>query len=215
MLRASQRREKLMTANKCTALLVLFVSLFGSPGVGAALASQSISSDKQARHDVSGFTEFFNRVQDYVKLHNDGEATLPSLKPTDQPGVISAHQNALAKKIREARPHAKPGDILTHDAREAFEHAFRSAFQGPKAANARATIEQGAPLKEVHLVVNAPYPDGVPHTTVPPTLLQELPKLPNQVVYRVVGRDLVLLDERANLVVDLMHEIFPRESKAK
>jgi len=58
--------------------------------------------------------------------------------------------------------------------------------------------------------VNEPYPDGVPFTTVPPSLLLEFPKLPEQVVtYRIVGHDLILLDVDANLVLDRIPEIIP------
>jgi hypothetical protein len=39
--------------------------------------------------------------------------------------------------------------------------------------------------------------------------LQELPPLPEELAYRIVGRDLVLVDSKANLVVDLLHEALP------
>jgi len=58
--------------------------------------------------------------------------------------------------------------------------------------------------------VNKAYPDTLPYTTVPPTLLQKFPKLPDEVAYRIVGRDLVLVDVKANLVVDLISEVFPK-----
>ena len=44
--------------------------------------------------------------------------------------MITAHQQALARKIREARPQAKTGDIFTPAAGEAFRRAIRSAFTG-------------------------------------------------------------------------------------
>ena len=57
--------------------------------------------------------------------------------------------------------------------------------------------------------MNEPYPDGVPFTTVPPTLLLRFPKLPDQLAYRIVAHDLVLLDVDANLVIDRIPEIIP------
>ncbi len=57
--------------------------------------------------------------------------------------------------------------------------------------------------------MNEPYPDGVPHTTLPPTLLLKFPQLPDQVAYRIVVRDLILLDAEANLVIDRIPDIFP------
>ncbi len=179
---------------------------------GGALGGQSTASDKEQADDAASFKEFTNRVQEYAKLHRTVESNLPSLKSKEElPEVIAAHQQALARKIREARPHARPGDIFTRGTREAFRHAVRSVFQGPQAANARATIKQGVPLKEIHLRVNQVYPEADPYTTVPPSLLLKLPKLPDEVAYGVVGRDLILLDVKADMVVDLIPEILPED----
>ncbi len=179
------------------------------PAAGWALAGQSAASTKEQGEDAAGFKEFTDRVQEYVKLHKGVEATLPPLKPTDLPEMIAAHQQALARKIREARPRARRGDIFTPKADQAFRRAMRREFQGSHAAHARATIQQGAPLKEVRLQVNQPYPEAAPYTTVPPTLLLKLPKLPDEVAYRIADRDLVLLDVKANLVVDLIPKAIP------
>lgn len=207
-------REKRRTAG---ALSFLLLVAFLAPGWALASQGQGTPSNKEQAKgqsedpDAAGFKEFSDRVQAYVQLHKSVEATLPPLKPTDLPEMIAAHQQALAREIREARPHAQRGDIFTSKAREAFRHAIRGAFEGPHAPHARATIRQGDPVKEVHLGVNQVYPKALPYTTVPPTLLLKLPKLPGEVVYRIVGRDLVLLDDKANLVVDLISEVIPIE----
>ena len=174
--------------------------------------SQNTASVKDQSEVSAGYKEFLDRVQSYVSLHKTIESTLPPLKPTDLPELISAHQQALARKIREARTNAKRGDIFTENARRAFRDSVRDEFHGANARNARTTIRQGAPLKEIHLHVNEPYPDGVPFTTVPPTLLLKFPKLPDQVAYRIVGRDLILLDVEANLVIDTIPEMIPLSS---
>ncbi|HJY87850.1 MAG TPA: hypothetical protein VKE24_13525 [Candidatus Acidoferrales bacterium] len=203
-------REKRQTAG---ALPSLLLAAFLAPPWALTSSGQGTPSEKeQAKEqaeDAAGFKEFSDRVQQYVQLHKSVESTLPSLKPTDRPQMIAAHQEALARKIREARPQAQVGDIFTSKVREAFRHAIRGEFQGPQAPHARATIRQGDPVKEVHLRVNQVYPKAIPYTTVPPTLLLKLPKLPPEVVYRIVGGDLVLLDDKANLVVDLIPEVIP------
>ncbi len=123
--------------------------------------------------------------------------------------MIQTHQEALARKIREARPHARRGDIFGRKG-TAFRRTIADVLLGPRARHARATIQQaGAPLKAVRLRVNRPYPEGAPYTTVPPTLLQALPQLPEQLAYRIVDRDLALVDVKANLVVDFIHEALP------
>jgi hypothetical protein len=160
-----------------------------------------------------GFQEFSDRVQKYVQLHKTVEATLPKLKATNEPELIVAHQKILARKIKAARAQAKRSDIFTPAAKEDFVKAICSEFQGPQASHAKATINQGAPLKKVHLHVNEIYPESIPYTSVPPTMLQKLPKLPEEVAYRAVSSDLVLLDVKANLVVDYLRGVLPVEAQ--
>ncbi len=188
--------------------LVVAFSL-AAAGVPAGQSSAPNREQKDQKEDAAGFKEFSDRVQDYVKLQRTVESKLPALKSTDLPEMITAHQQALARMIREARPNAKAGDIFTNSAREAFRHVIRRAFEGPHADNARATMELGAPLKDVHLRVNGIYPDTVPYTTVPTTLLANFPTLPDVLAYRLVGPDLVLIDVKSNMVVDLAHALVP------
>jgi hypothetical protein len=57
--------------------------------------------------------------------------------------------------------------------------------------------------------VNAEYPDGLPLVTIPPKLLKALPELPEDLEYRLVGRDLILLDVRSGVVVDMLPGVVP------
>jgi hypothetical protein len=190
--------------------------LYASPGQGSPPQNPQVQNQpaQNAPPDLKspGFQEFSDRVQKYVQLHKSIEVTLPKLKATNEPELIVAHQKMLARKIKAARAHAKRSDIFTPAAKEDFVKAISSEFQGPQAPHAKATIEQGAPLKKVHLHVNEIYPESIPYTSVPPTMLQKLPKLPEEVAYRAVSSDLVLLDVKANLVVDYLPGILPVEA---
>jgi hypothetical protein len=187
--------------------LLLVVLL--TAGCGSTARNQEAALPKEQPGNAAGYKEFLTRVQAYVDLHKSLESTLPALKSTDVPELIAAHQQALARKIREARPDAKRGDIFTEDAEKAFRSAVQGEFQGAQGSEARTTIRQGEPLRDIQLRVNEAYPDGVPFTTVPPTLLLKLPRLPDQVAYRIVGRDLILLDTKANVVVDRIPDTIP------
>jgi hypothetical protein len=181
-----------------------------SLAVAGVFAGQDAALNKGQAEDAAGFKEFMGGVEEYLKLHKAVEKQLPALKAKEElPEMIVAHQQAMARKIREARPHARPGDIFTHESREAFRHVIRSVWRDPENATARTTLRQGDRVKGVRLQVNGIYPDAIAETTFPPTLLQKLPVLPDELVYRIVGRDLVLVDRRANLVVDLLHEALP------
>ena len=176
----------------------------------AAPQREESAEDKTAdAKTAAGFKEFQERVDAYVKLHKSVAGSLPNIKPTVEREKITDHQRDLAQEIRAARPHARRGEIFTENAKEAFRRAIKAEFQGPLGRKARTTIRQGEPLARVHLRVNQSYPDGVPFTTLPPSLLLKFPKLPEQVAYRIVGHDLVLIDVEANLVVDRIPEIIP------
>ena len=61
----------------------------------------------------------------------------------------------------------------------------------------------------MHLAVNGAFPAHLPTTTVPPTLLLRLPRLPDKLAYRIIGHDFVLQDTEARLVVDFIPGALP------
>jgi hypothetical protein len=191
-----------------TLLLVAFLILGGAPA-GRGQDPPAPSLAKEHPEKTPEYKEFLDRVQAFVSLRKSIESGLPALKPTDLPEMITAHQQALARKIREGRANAKPGDIFTENAAKAFRRTAGEELRGPHGKGARATMRQGEPLKEIQLQVNEPYPDGVSFTTVPPSLLRKFPKLPDHLAYRIAGRDLILLDVEANLVIDKISDIIP------
>lgn len=185
-------------------LVVLFLA------ASSALADQSAAQNKEQADDAAALKKFTLSVDEYLNLRKAIEKQLPALKNKEElPEMIAAHQQALARKIREARPNAKTGDIFTREVREAFRHVIRGVFQDPQTAVAHAIFQQQKAAQTVPLKVNGIYPDAVAETTFPSTLLQKLPTLPDELAYRIMGRDLVLVDRKANLVVDLFHEALP------
>src|ERR1700674_995966 len=157
-------RIKRLVTHRGFALLVVLSIVIG------ALAGQGAAPSKEQTEDVAGFKEFTGHVEDYLKLRNEIEKKLPALKSKEElPEMIAAHQQALARKIREARPHARLGDIFTPAAREAFRHVIRSVFQDPQHTTARAVVRQRDPLKGIRLRVNGIYPDAAAETTFPAT----------------------------------------------
>ena len=182
-------------------LLWLSVLTFVVPGFAGQARSPQ---DSEEARDFKTFTD---RVQAYVKLQKDLEASLPTLKPTMDAAQIVEHQHALARKIADARRDARQGDIFTHEVAERFRKIIRRAFDGPEGRLARKTIQQDSPLKVPVLHVNDVYPENIPVTTTPPTLLRMLPELPPELTYRFVGHDLTLQDTKARLTVDLIPKV--------
>jgi len=166
--------------------------------LGAVGCAQSPPLNKQP----PGFDDFTQRVQQYMKLRK----ALPNERTTKRAEQIVDRRHSLAQAIREARPAAKQGDIFTPESSEQFLKVIRATLQR---SNVRKTIRQGEPVAGVHLTVNSGYPEHLPRTTVPPTLLLRLPRLPDKLAYRIVGHDFVLQDTEARLVVDFIPGALP------
>jgi hypothetical protein len=188
------------------ARLFVWLSLLAFVSAGFAGQAQK-PQDKEEARDFKTFTD---RVQAYVKMQKGLEASLPTLKPTKDPAQIVEHQHSLARKIADARRDARQGDIFTHEVTERFRKIIRRAFHGPEGRLARRTIRQDDPSKVMmRLHVNDVFPEGIPLTTTPPTLLLKLPELPQELAYRFVGHDLTLIDTKARLIVDLIPDAIP------
>jgi hypothetical protein len=159
--------------------------------------------------DAKALATFEARLTEYIALHRKLEDTLPKLKKESTPQEIDTHQRALAQLLQNARKGAKPGDIFTPESQVVIRALMARVFGGPDGKALRASImdENPGPLK---LTVNSRYPDTVPLSTVPPQVLQGLPKLPEEMEYRFVGNHLILMDVHAHLIADLVENALPR-----
>jgi len=182
--------------------IVLFIALMGAPGRPVAASPQPVPSTNP---NPPAWREFDQRVQQYLKLRK----ALPQERTTKRQEEIVDRRHALAQAIRESRADAKQGDIFTPEISEQFLKVIRSTFQGSNASNVRKTIRQGEPVPSLRLSVNGAYPEHLPLTTVPPTLLLRLPQLPERLAYRIVGHDFVLQDTEARLVIDYISGALP------
>lgn len=184
---------------------VYLAALLGSCGtVPAAPAQQNTKVNPGALQTE----KFHQRVAAYDRLHKNAAAQLPPLKPKESPAKTQEYERALAAKIRAARPHAKQGNLFTPLVGREFRRLIRLSMQGRDAARIRASLERGAQAS-LKVSVNSSYPSSVPLETTPPSLLMNLPELPPDLEYRVVGRTLVLRDVNANLIVDYLPNAIP------
>jgi hypothetical protein len=166
--------------------------------------------------DAQLFKEFGARVGQYVELHKKLRKEVPPISDEASPYAIKAHKEALAKAIRGARAGARPGDLIGVELQPVLRRLLRSELAGPGSAPAReAVLEEGNPRAEktatpVVVAVNAVYPTDAPFSTVPPNVLLKLPTLPDDYLeYRFVGKDLVVRDAVADVIVDFMKEGVP------
>jgi hypothetical protein len=150
---------------------------------------------------------FNKRVAGYVDVRSKAEAGVPALKETDDPAKISARERSLGDAVRRARAAAKAGDIFGKDMTPLILEIVRADW------NRRPAVDRVAILAEMEKpfvpTVNMRYPVGQPLMTFPPTLLRQLQHLPEDLEYRFVGRDLILRDVKANIIVDVIRHAIP------
>lgn len=146
----------------------------------------------------SDATASFNKtIADYFALRAQLERRLPPVGVSNDPDTIWGAQLALATLVRQARHDAEEGDIFTRPVRVEFRAAVRHVMS----AGTCAAIMDDNPGSFRHRI-NGAYPKGRSLSTMPPTILMQLPLLPEGLEYRFLGRHLILLDIRANMILD-------------
>lgn len=151
---------------------------------------------------------FTQRVNAYAALRKGAEKGEAKLKTTEDPAKLQAATEALAAKVRAARPAAKLADIFTIESRPVFKRLLSPQLKGAEGAENKAAIKDDNP-GAMTLKVNQPYPKGEPLSTVPPDILKALPVLPGDLEYRFVGKHMILYDARAGLIVDYIPNAIP------
>ncbi len=153
--------------------------------------------------------DFDKRVSEYVKMRKTIEGKLPKLKATPSQAEIASHERELSHMLRQARQSAAQGDIFTPEIGAEFRRVIGITMQqGADAARIKESLKTAEPVN-LRVAVNDKYPKKVPLQSTPPTLLLNLPRLPPEVEYRLVGHTLVLRDMKSNLIVDFMTNSMP------
>ena len=186
----------------CAAVIFLMVAPSG-------IAQERAAGVNPKAAAIKGFAE---RVNDYAALQKKVDDGLPKLSGKDDASKIEAHQAAMAGRIKMARASAKRGDIFG-----SAEPVLMAVIRDD--ANLRSLREARAAMEEVPKfdppAVNTAYPEKAALATVPPLLLDALPKLPEGLEYRFMGNDLILRDTKANLIADFINNAAPMAAKTK
>ena len=177
------------------------VSLAILVSINLSLAPTSSAAVPPATGD-DALAFFLGRVQAYARLHRRVEAAVPPLAPTANPWDILDYQRRLAAAIRNERAGAREGDVVTADAAAEIRDIIAAAL-GPR--NLQLPQDEGWPAYRA--TIDEPLPPGTSHM-FPGRLLRRLPQLPEELEYRIVDGDLVLWDVDANLVIDVVREVF-------
>ena len=187
-------------------LFIVALWLAGTPITLANTHHGRLSECQPAStYDAAAVAEFTDKLQEYLSVRQEVARDLLAERLFDDPGEMLFVRDALKRLIREARPYARAGDLFTPRAAAAFRHIIAATADAdrvdPKdfARELRAERLPGAKPP----AVNHSY-DWRLGAWMWPALLQALPPLPPDLQYRIVDDDLVLIDLRANLVVDIL-----------
>jgi len=189
------------------------------PAPKISTATKEKAAEKNTNPDALVLADFQKRVDSYMAIHKEAAKDAPALKQTNNPAEIKTAQDALGARIRAARATAKAGDIMTPEIQNKFRRLMYPVVTAPAPQatagravkadvreelkeNSEERKEEGG--KPVPLKVNATYPNDTPLPTTPPQVLMNLPKLPEQLEYRIVGKNLIIRDVEANIIVDFV-----------
>jgi hypothetical protein len=188
------------TAMKLTLLVVTVAALT----VGVSARGQ----ERRINADALTIADFNDRVYGYAALSKKLDETIKEPSSDSQPQAFLDHQRALAKLIQKARAGAKPGDLCRKPMREIIRKLVAGVVRGPGGKEIRRSLLDEYP-GNLRLAVNSEYPDNAPLSTVPPQILQGLPKLPERLEYRFLGKRLLLIDSHARIVADIVEKVVP------
>jgi hypothetical protein len=157
---------------------------------------------------AAALADFKARLEKYLAVKKQAAKGQVKLKESREPAEIVKAQETLAARVRALRADAKPGEIITPAVRAEFRRLLYPETKGEDGRDARAVLEVDAPPPgKVPLRINAKYPEGTPLPSVPSNFLLSLPTLPDSLEYRIIDKDLILLDIDANIVVDYMPNV--------
>lgn len=157
--------------------------------------------------DAAAIVDFQSRLQKYVALRQQLANKLKPLSPTPNAADLAARQESLAAALRDVRKGARQGDVIPPPVADLIRRIVVDDFNQRTPTTKRAVFDEVP--ERIRPAVNKTLPDSAALATVPPLLLNNLPRLPDNLQYRFIGRDVVLIDGDTRLMIDFIPNVFP------
>jgi len=181
---------------------VLLLSVFAGPNAPPAAAQSQ-------QPPTVAVANFESAINDYSRMHRRLEKLVGEITINSSVASINRSMQALAAAIRVERSNAQQGDLFTPAlARELrtrvndalLEHGFTpdDVLAGEQADRLEPRV--------FRLRVNDTFP-WILASAMFPCVIDALPPLPSELQYRIVRRDLLLIDVHASLVVDILPDV--------
>ena len=202
-MRTATAHELLRRAGGVTGIIL--VTLCGTPVMTVAPRPSDVD-----RRNEPALDTFAERIEAHVALRRRAEAPLPPLQPTTDMRAVHARKAQLASAIKAARPDARQGDIFTPTVAVYLRRVMLAGLEGVDIEGLLLGLYDEHDLpRSVRPHVHDIFPEWATHA-MPPILLLRLPPLPEDIEYRLIGYDLILLDVRAGLIIDVLPGAIPR-----
>jgi hypothetical protein len=175
------------------------------------LARPSAGQVPLTPRDAAALQQWTLNLEDYSVLREQAARVAPPPRLPASATELLRAEATFAAEIRARRPAAQVGDLFTFDVRRTFRKLIARAITEHQIvlADLLADLVSDIVASSEGPVVNQRLPWQL-GAAIPPCLLAALPPLPKELQYRLVGRDLVLIDLDANLVIDILPEALPR-----
>ena len=187
--------------------IIILTALFTNAAPPPLAFVCRLDRSPSSRTDVETLARFEKATRDYAALHRQ---LARELFLDDEAGEGNeGAENALPEAIRFVRRNASRGDIFDAELAELLRFQIWFALWHNRRTPADTFAIGGyVPLAGPPLFVNdtlRPYV-GRPLTSM---MAELLPALPEELEYRLVGRDLVLLDTQTRVIVDVLTNALP------
>lgn len=171
-------------------------------------APMSVAIGQAPSVDAKAAADFEGRVREYTSRRKAIESKIPKLSKKASAEEIAAHKKALLQTMQAERRGIVRGTIFTPAAEQMVRSTIARIYKGRDRMELRKELAE-AENAAVAVKVNAVYPESAELLEMPPTLLLALPQLPEQVRYRFVGTNLLLVDRENHLILDYMANALP------
>ena len=156
----------------------------------------------------AAFQGFTKKISEYQTMRKKVEGKNAKAKSA-APSTVKATKVLLAQKIKSARKGARQGEFFDPVVAVEFRKVLAASVAGEEGGRILASLHDSKKEQPAPLGVNQSFPQGSAVPTTPPTLLANLPQLPKELEYRIIGRELVLRDADANLIIDYLPNALP------
>ena len=183
------------------ALLCVGIAMSGASSPHAQVAAMP--------DEAAAIKQFETAIADYMELRRRLANENPTPVPNSSSVQLNNASDALAAAIQRSRENAGVGDLFVPPVTMVFKRTVDDAIRTANLRQALATIDDEEPTiraPKIHLR----FPSGSQLATTPPSLLILFPTLPKELEYRIVGRNLVLRDVDAAMILDYIPDLIPR-----